>query len=52
MALGQSRSSNQWREVLTLAGRPRSYRLTAKSYRHARADAFDLWGAYSLEMTA
>ena len=32
--------------------RPRCYRLTAKSYRHARADAFDLWSVYTLEMTA
>ncbi len=32
--------------------RPRRYRPTAKSYHHARADAFDLWSAYTLEMTA
>ena len=32
--------------------RPRRYRLTAKSYRHARSDAFDLWNGYALEMTA
>lgn len=32
--------------------RPRRYRLTAKSYRHARADALDLWSAYTLAMTA
>ena len=32
--------------------RPRRYRLSALSYRHARSDAFDLWGAYALEMTA
>jgi len=30
----------------------RRYRLTATSYRHARADAFDLWADYTLEMTA
>tara|TARA_R100000935_G_C2838585_1_gene169672 strand:+ start:3635 stop:3805 length:171 start_codon:yes stop_codon:yes gene_type:complete len=31
---------------------PRRYRLTATSYRHTRADAFDLWNDYALEMTA
>lgn len=31
--------------------RPRRYRLTANSYRHARSDAFDLWTDYALEMT-
>jgi putative transposase len=31
--------------------RPRRYRLTATSYRHARSDAFDLWSIYTLEMT-
>ena len=32
--------------------RPRRYRLSATSYRHARTDAFDLWQIYALEMTA
>ena len=32
--------------------KPRRYRLSATSYRHARADAFDLWADYTLEMTA
>ena len=32
--------------------RPRRYRLSALSYRHARSDAFDLWHCYTLEMTA
>lgn len=32
--------------------RPRRYRLSAKSYQHARNDAFDLWNDYTLEMTA
>lgn len=31
--------------------RPRRYRLTTSSYRHARADAFSLWNDYALEMT-
>jgi putative transposase len=32
--------------------RPRRYRLTTNSYRHARADAFSLWTGYTCEMTA
>ena len=32
--------------------RPRRYRLSASSYRHARADAFSLWADYTHEMTA
>ena len=32
--------------------RPRRYQLSAISYRHARADAFDLWRGYVAEMTA
>lgn len=32
--------------------KPRRYRLTATSYRHARADAFGLWADYTREMTA
>jgi putative transposase len=32
--------------------RPRSYNLTAISYRHARTDAFTLWRDYTAEMTA
>lgn len=32
--------------------RPRRYQLSALSYRHARSDAFDLWGTYAIEMTA
>ena len=31
--------------------KPHCYRLTAKSYRHARADAFSLWADYAREMT-
>lgn len=30
--------------------RPRRYRLSSISYRHARSDAFDLWRGYALEM--
>lgn len=32
--------------------RPRRYKLTAISYRHARTDAFALWRDYTAEMTA
>ena len=32
--------------------KPRRYRLTANSYRHARADAFSLWADYASEMIA
>ncbi|MFG6664826.1 IS6 family transposase [Sulfitobacter sp. 916] len=32
--------------------RPRRYRLSTVSYRHARSDAFDLWHGYALKMTA
>ena len=32
--------------------RSRRYQLSAISYRHARADAFDLWNGYAAEMTA
>jgi len=30
--------------------RPRRYRLSATSYRHARSDAFELWTDYALKM--
>jgi putative transposase len=32
--------------------RPCRYRMSAISYRHARADAFDLWKDYAAEMKA
>lgn len=31
--------------------RPRRYRLSATSYRHARCDALDLWQSHALQMT-
>jgi putative transposase len=31
--------------------RPKRHRLSARSYRHARNDAFDLWQCYAREMT-
>ena len=38
-------------EINTLF-RPRRHKLSAASYYHARADAFDLWRGYAAEMTA
>ena len=38
-------------DQLSTIFRPRRYRLTAISYRHARTDAKDLWNTYALEMT-
>jgi putative transposase len=32
--------------------RPKRHCLSAKSYRHARADAFSLWAGYTVELTA
>ncbi|MEM6886970.1 MAG: IS6 family transposase [Pseudomonadota bacterium] len=32
--------------------RPRRYRLSSISYRHARSDAHDLWNGYALELNA
>ena len=32
--------------------RPRRHRLSARSYRHARRDAFDLWADYTTELSA
>ncbi|PIL22261.1 hypothetical protein P775_00135, partial [Puniceibacterium antarcticum] len=39
-------------DPIKLIFRPRRYRLTAKSYRHARADAFSLWADYAADMAA
>ena len=32
--------------------RPKRHRLSARSYRHSRNDAFDLWSEYANELTA
>ena len=32
--------------------RPKRHRLSSKSYRHARSDAFDLWDEYTAKLTA
>lgn len=39
-------------DQINIVFRPRRYQLSAISYRHARADAFDLWRGYAAEMTA
>lgn len=39
-------------DQINLIFRPRRYRLTATSYRHARTDAFSLWSDYTAEMAA
>lgn len=39
-------------EPINLIFRPGRYKLTATSYRHARADAFSLWADYANEMVA
>ena len=32
--------------------RPKRHRLSARSYRHARTDAFDIWNGYARELAA
>ncbi len=44
------RDMNPSRDLCNRA--PGRYQLSAISYRHARADAFDLWNGYAVEMTA
>ena len=39
-------------DQINIIFRPRRYQLSAISYRHARADSFDLWRGYAAEMTA
>ena len=39
-------------DQINLIFRPRCYKLTATSYRHARSDAFSLWADYTAEMAA
>lgn len=55
---GRFKSHRQAQRFLTahdpinLIFRPRRYRLTATSYRHARADAFSPWADYTADMAA
>lgn len=37
-------------DQINIIFRPRRYKLTGPSYRHARSDAFSLWNDYALEM--
>ena len=37
-------------DQINIIFKPRRYRLTAPSYRHARADAFELWADYARAM--
>ncbi|OZB39246.1 MAG: hypothetical protein B7X48_09885 [Acidiphilium sp. 34-60-192] len=39
------------RPITTLIG-PKRHRLSARSYRHARADAFSLWDDYAANLAA
>lgn len=48
---GQAQRFLDAHDQINMFFRPRRYRLTATSYRHARSDAFDLWNGYALEMT-
>lgn len=56
--MGRFKSARQAQRFLAVPDqintifKPRRYRLTAISYRHARADAFSLWTSYTQEMTA
>lgn len=56
--MGRFKSSRQVQRFLAAHDqintvfRPRRYQLSAISYRHARADASDLWKGYASELTA
>ena len=56
--MGRFKSPRQTQRFLAAHGqinpmfKPRRYRLSATSYRHARSDAHDLWHDYTLKMTA
>ena len=56
--MGRFRSPRQAQPFLSVHDqtatifRPRRHRLSARSYRHARQDAFDIWAAYTTELPA
>jgi putative transposase len=56
--MGRFKSSGQVQRFLSVHDqtaalfRPKRHRLSARSYRHARNDAFDLWTEYANELTA
>ena len=56
--MGRFKSPRQAQQFLSVHDqtatifRPKRHRLSAASYRHARADAFSLWNSYAAEMSA
>ncbi|PPB79497.1 putative transposase [Albidovulum inexpectatum] len=56
--MGRFKSPGQAQRFLSLHDqtaallRPKRYRLTAVSYRHARTDAFSLWSDFAAKITA
>ena len=56
--MGRFKSARQAQRFLSVHDqtaaifRPKRHRISAASYRHARADAFSLWSDYAAEMTA
>lgn len=56
--MGRFKSARQAQKFLSahdqinIIFRPRRYRLSGNSYRHARSDAFDLWQGYAAKMSA
>jgi putative transposase len=56
--MGRYKSARQAQRFLsvhdqaTAIFRPRRHRLSARSYHHARQDAFDLWAGYTTELSA
>jgi putative transposase len=56
--LGRFKSPGQAQRLLSahdqvaVLFRPKRHRLSARSYRHARADAFALWDDYTAELKA
>ncbi len=49
---GQAQRLLSAHDQITTLFRPKRHRLTAKSYRHARADAFSLWADYAAQLAA
>ncbi|PRY84584.1 hypothetical protein CLV74_1222 [Donghicola tyrosinivorans] len=56
--MGRFRSPGQAQRFLSVHDqtaalfRPKRHRLSARSYRHARADAFEIWAEYARELIA
>jgi putative transposase len=47
---GQAQLFLSVRDQTAALVRPKRHRLSAVSYRHARADAFELWSVYTSEL--